>query len=741
VELRFFGLDFETIHGGAALVRPGRRSGEEDKSANGGANEISGTVTGPVLQAQSIVGDVHIDWGSSTPTPIPAQLAPAPAVFVDREEEFARLDAVLAAADDTTGTPVLTVVTGLGGVGKSVLALKWLHQVRPRFPDGQLYAGLRESASGHPAAPGEILGRFLRALGTAAEHVPAGLAEQVALFRSVTAGRRFIILLDDAATAAQVRAVLPASGGSLVVVTTRHRLSGLVVDGARFIELEPFSRSAALGLLDRVLGADRVRAEKPAATRLVDLCGRLPIAVAASAARLALRPRWPIARLVGELADTRRRLSALSADADISPQAVFDVSYRVLAEEEAALYRRLGLHPGPAFGPQVAAAAGGLDHGEAYRILDALSGANLISEDDDRYRFHDLLHLHAHAKALEADPPEARTATFTRIAEWYLRAAIAADLVVIPRRPHFGPLYDTVPPGTAAFSGPAEALDWLETELPNLRAVLAATHRTGMHETTWQMCESLWGLFINRKNYDAWLETHEMGLASARACGDRRAESCMLLALATAKLNVQEFDEAAALSLEAADLERSAGHRLGEASALNRLGVAYLGLGRPESAAEWFERARVIHESLPNPRGIALMTRMLGEAYRDMGRHEHAAGHLRAAYQMFRDLSEEYGQARTLSALGRTHLLSGRPEEAMVSLSEALRLAQRIGSHHETADVLMSLAQALEATGDRARAHDHLTAASRLFTRLGAPQAAAAHDRLRALGPERPPTR
>lgn len=724
-------------------MRPGRGKGEEEKSALGGTNEISGNVSGPVLQARSITGDVYIDLGSSAPAPVPAQLGPPPAVFVGREDELTHLDAILDSADAVTGVPVLAVLSGLGGVGKSALALKWLHHVRPRYPDGQLYADLRESSSGHPAAPTEILARFLRSLGIAAEQVPVALDEQVALFRSVTAGRRFAILLDNAATAAQVRAVLPASGSSLVVVTTRDRLSGLVVDGARFIEVQPFTRSAALGLLSAVLGPDRVRAEAQEAARLTELCGHLPIAVAASAARLALRPRWTIGRLVGDLADTRRRLSALSADDDISPRAVFDVSYRVLAEEEATLYRRLGLHPGPAFGPHVAAAAGGIGHHEAYRILDALSGASLMeAENDDRYRFHDLLHLHAQAKALEADPPEVRTATFGRIADWYLRSAVAADLVVIPGRPHAGPLYATIPPATSTFAGPAEALDWLEAELPNYRAVLEVSHSAGMDEVTWQLCESLWGLFVNRKNYQAWLETHELGLASARACGDPRARSCMLLALATAKLNVQAFEDAVTLSEEAVETERSAGHRLGEASALNRLGVAYLGMKRPEPAVECFTAARDIHESLPRPRGVALMTRMLGEAYRDMGRYETAVDHLRRAYLMFRDLTnEEYGEARALSALGRTHLLAGRPGDATEPLAEALRIAERIGSHHEQAEVLMSLAEVSEAIGDRVRARSHLAAACEIFTRLGAPQTATARERLARLGPEQTPPR
>ncbi|WP_271222418.1 ATP-binding protein [Streptosporangium carneum] len=699
------------------------------------------------MQAQSIHGDVRIDVGTRPRAPAPAQLAPAPALFIDREDELAQLRRLLDEGEETPHSPTLVVITGLGGVGKSSLALQWLHQVRDMFGDGQLYADLRGFASDPPVPAGEILERFLRALGTAPEHVPAEFDEQVTMFRSVTAGRRLIVMLDNALSAAQVRAILPASGRSLVLVTTRRRLSGLVVEGARFIDLDPLSPAAAEALLARVLGLDRTSAEPEAARDLVSLCGRLPIAVCASAAHLALRPKWSIRRLVRELADARRRLSVLSADEDISIQAVFDVSYGMLSEDEARLYRALGLHPGTDFGSHVAAAAGGIRVGEAFRLLDRLAGANLVEEEEgaqeeeDRFRFHDLLRLHAYAKAVETDPPEERQAIFVRIAEWYLSAAVAADLVVIPGRWHLGSRYEAAHAADPAFEGPAKALDWLEAELPNLRAVLLQAHEQGLHDITWQMCEALWGLFVNRKHYGDWVRTHEVALESARASDNRLAEPRMLLALASAHLNLHRFDTAVALCAQVVDLERAAGHAIGEASALSSLGVAHLGLGQPERAIVCFEQARLIHRDLGRERGVALMARRIGEAYRDAGRYDEAVLSLTEAEELFGLLGDRYNRTRVLTGLGQTHLLAGRSEAARGLLTDALALTEQIGALYEQANVRSHLAEALVAAGEARQAREHLGRALEILTRLDAPRAEPVRRRLESLAqdPPRPP--
>ncbi|MEV6984684.1 tetratricopeptide repeat protein [Sphaerisporangium sp. NPDC051017] len=666
---------------------------------------------------------MRITVGARQGTPPPAQLAHAPAVFIGRRAELARLDGFLGVEEQSPGTPRLVVIAGLGGVGKSSLALKWLHGIRHLYGDGQLYADLRASVPDSPVSPGEVLERFLRALGIAPEYVPAVLDEQAALFRSATVGRRLIIMLDDAFSAAQVRVVLPASGSSLVVVTTRRRLSGLVVDGARVLELDPLSQDDALGLLGRMVGTDRTRAEPEQARELVALCGRLPIAVCASAARLALRPRWPIRRLVGELSGATRRLSLMSADDDISPQAAFDVSYGSLGDQEARLYRMLGQHPGVGFGSGAAAAAGGIGPAEAARLLDELVGANLVQEEDeDCFRFHDLLRLHAHAKSEDTDTAEERRAAFTRIAYWYVEAAVAADRVALPGRWHLSPLYERNAPAHAHFAEPAQALDWLEAELPNLRALVAAAHERRLHGLVLVACESLWALLLNRKHYSVWVETHELGLASARESDDPRAEPRMLLALAAAHLNLQNFERAAEMCGRAADLSHASGHELGEASALDSLGVAYLGMGRPGEAIVRFEQALAIHRRIGQQRGVALLIRRMGEVTRDLGRFDEAVQWFRDAYGLFGAMSERYNQVRVLNGLGRTYLLVGRPGDAVESLTEALSLAETIGARYEQADIRTSLAEALAPTGDRARAIDHLARAVEIFTELGAPR-------------------
>lgn len=253
------------------------------------ANELTGTIAGSSVQAGSIAGGVHITMPGSASLPAPAQLPP-PGLFAGRHDEMAELRA-------HAGRQGLVVITGAGGVGKTTLALHWLHELKSDY-EGQLFVDLRGFSGADPLPPDEPLERFLRALGALPENIPPSIDEQAALFRSMTTGSRLIVLLDNAVSAAQVRPLLPGAGGSLVVVTSRRRLSGLVVDGARFVDVDPLGVTGALELLERLIGADRIRAEREHARSLVDLCGTLPLAVCASGARLAARRRWPLARAV-----------------------------------------------------------------------------------------------------------------------------------------------------------------------------------------------------------------------------------------------------------------------------------------------------------------------------------------------------------------------------------------------------------------------------------------------------------
>jgi len=399
------------------------------------------------------------------------------------------------------------------------------------------------------------------------------------------------------------------------------------------------------------------------------------------------------------------------------------------------MYRMLGLHPGPTFGTGVAAAAADIDEARAAELLDALAGASLVQEEgEERYRFHDLLRLHAQTKAIELDPPEERAAAERRIMDWFLKMAAAADLAVIPGRWHLGPIYETVRAQPRAFAGSAAALDWLEAELPNLRAILRLAVERGMHDFVWQLCETLWGLFISRKHYTEWLETHELGVAAAHESGDPRAEARMTTALAYAYRDLHDFAKAAELYRRAVDLVRGKDHPLGEAAALSGLGSTCLGLDQPAQAIGYFERARAIHERLGRRRGMARMLRRLGEAHLHAGRLDEAIGLFSQARDEFADLGEPLEQVGILIGLGRTLIAAGRADEALGPLKWACNTAAELGAPHAAAEAGMYLADALDAVGDRGKAHEYLTQALEVFVDLQAPQAERVRRRLEELG-------
>jgi tetratricopeptide (TPR) repeat protein len=692
-------------------------------------NELSGEVLGSAVQAQVIHGDVYLGTGTPASLPKPRQLPPPPAYFTDRAADLADLYRIV--TPEGTAQPVtLVVLTGVGGVGKTALAVHWLHQARDRYPDGQLYADLQGFGAGEPVSPADVLGWFLRALQVSPDRIPVGLAERAALYRSVTDGRRLIVMLDNAASAAQVRTLLPGPGPSLVAVTTRRRLAGLVLDGAVFADVHPLDEQAAVGLLARIVGDDRARSQPDAARAVVQLCGLLPLAVWVSAARLVPHPNWTLRRVADELAGEQHRLSALSLDEDVSVRAVFDVSYRALPPDAAGVYRLLALIPGLTIGPELAGAAIATGLADTVRLLDALAEASLLEEvAEQRWRFHDLVRLHALEQAATLSAAD-RQAAVARIVVWYLHMAVAADLTVIPGRWHLGAGYDQVRHEPAAFGGSAEALDWLESELPALLAALRLAHDGGMHDKTWQLCEALWGLFVNRRPYRHWAEAHALGLASARACGDARAQARMHIHLGFAQLCLGHHDQAREQFTHALALDRADGHRLGEATALENLGLTSLAAGDPDEALRSFIQARVILEELGRARGAALMTRRIGEAHSIAGRYQEAVGYLTDAHCRFTDLGEPYNGARALSSLAESYLRAGRPGDAAPPLHEALATMVRLGSRHQEARIHILLAdiEALQGSADTER--DHLQQALAAYTAIEAPEAGQVRARL-----------
>jgi len=706
---------------------------------------------GLVVQARAIYEDAGITVGPRLHHPLPSQMPPIPANFTGRSGEMAILEG-LAAEPNISRHLAIVVIVGSAGLGKTSLASYWLHRVSDRYPDGTLFAELGGPSLAGAALPENVLAGFLRTLGVAPESIPLSVDQQAALYRSVTAGRRMAVFLDNAASAAQVRALLPGPGPapetglrpvsssagerirpSLVVVTTRWRITGLAVDGARFLELGSLEEPEARELFGRMVGADRVTAEADASGEVVRLCGGIPLAVCVSGARLAAHPRWPVSRIVRELAAEKGRLSALSLAGDLSVRAAFDASYQALSADAARAYRMVAPIPGPDFCAGLAAAV--LDDEEhAQELLDVLADASLLTEGQDgRYHLHDLARLHAQEQAGSGSPTE-RRAAIARSVTWYLREAVAADLVVLPGRWRLGSLYERASDAAAAYGSPAEALEWLESHLPGLLAAVQAAHDAGLHAQAWQLCEALWGVLLFRKHYAVWLASHETGLRSARACADDCAEAQMHIQLGAAYRSLGRLGSAVRHFTRALELFRAAEHRLGEASALDQLGVIQLRRARYDKAIGHFMKAREIHQDIGRPRGIALMNLNIGQALAASGRQVEAAGYLGVAEGQFAAIGDSYHRARALDALGGALIEIGQADEAAEPLDRALAITEELGASYDRAHIHVRLAGLAETLGQTERASGHLEQALGLFTGLEAPQAESVRARLAQSG-------
>ena len=322
-----------------------------------------------------------------------------------------------------------------------------------------------------------------------------------------------------------------------------------------------------------------------------------------------------------------------------------------------------------------------------------------------------------------------------RIVDWYLHAAVAADLVVIPGRWHLGSGYEQARMEPPAFGGPAEALDWLESELAGLLAVLELAHDEGLRDKTWQLCEALWGLLVYRRPGQHLTSALVLGLTSAQACGDRRAQARMHVYIGFTDLHRGQPADARKQFIRALGLDRSQGHRMGEATALENLGLASLSAGDPRQALGFFTQARMIHEQISEPRGTALMIRRIGVAHADVGQYHHAIGHLQDALHRFAELGDPYNQARTQTSLAETCLRAGLPRDAERPLAEALDTMTRLGARHEQARIRLLLADTAAQVGDTDGERGHLRKALEAYDDLGAPQAGQIRSRLETLGP------
>ena len=679
----------------------------------GHVNELSG-VTGPAVQARDISGGVHFHGAAGHTVPVPRQL-PTAGLLVNRGE-------ALAALGDGPPRDGTVVVSGPAGIGKTALALRWAHDSIAHFPDGQLFIDLQGYSAAGPVLPSDALGRFLRALGVPDAAVPADLAERAALFRSLAAGRRLLVVLDDAYSAAQVGPLLPGTPGSLAVVTSRWRLAGLVARGARVVHLGPLHRDAAVDLLAAALGRERVDVERDMAERLVDQCDRSPLALRIAAARLVTRPRRTLAGLVGELAEERRRLAVLAAqdaEDDVTIKAALTLSYRALPEPQRRLYRLLGVHPGVTVDARSAAALAGIPVASAEDGLDLLVEANLLDDlPDGRYRFPNLVRLHARELAEDDETEAERREAVRRLAEWAVVAALAASRAIAPYRRLDDPGYRT--PGPPAFGDSAAALDWLDEEFANLRALARRALDQGLHRQTWRLVDACWPLFLHRGHHAERLAFDRTGLAAARADGDPVAEAKLLNRTGLALRALGRLDEAAADFTAALELWQRLGDTMRVAGGRRRLGLLDLDRGALDSAVTHFRAALDGYRETGEDRRAARTLCDLGAALIKAGRAAEAAEHLTEAARRLESGPDPYNWARALVLLGQAQARGPDPAAAARTVRRGLAAMREIGSAIGEADALHVLADLALADGRTADARRLYSRAREILAGTGA---------------------
>jgi len=652
----------------------------------------------------------------------PAQLPADIGDFTGRETHVEHLCALLLAgnAADSPGAVRIAVVNGAAGLGKTTLAVHAAHQVSAQFPDGQLYVDLL-GASGQPAAPGEVLARFLRDLGIEGDKVPAKDDERAALYRTTLTGRRMLILLDNAKDSAQVRPLLPGSSSCAVLVTTRNRTSDLA--STRFFDLNVLEDPEALALFSRIVGEDRAEAEPDATAEVLVACAGLPLAIRICAARLAARRGWKIATLAGRLRNQHKRLDEMKTG-DLAVRASFQVSYnsiRTLSQgaDPARAFRLLGLWQGASIGLQAAAALLGEPEDDVAEMLESLVDVNLLeSPAPDWYRFHDLLKVYAMERAEAEESEAARDDAVNRLLWWYLDTAqVAADTVSpqryqIPREPR----EPSHPP--LAFDSMEAALAWYDDERANIVAATRQAAAVGLHEIASWLPSTLFPMFNRRNNWADCVTTHRVAAESAAKVADRLSEAWALNQLGFAGVKLRDPEGFGHLE-RALAIRHEFGDTQGEAQTAISLATGHLAIhGAGEDALQYLRRAATLLEPMGaiSLRSVALNN--LGEVYFGLNDLDAAAECYQEALRIGREIGG-HAEGHALANLGRVYLRQHRLEEAIAMSEESLSRHRVSGDRGGEAFALMILGAAQAETGSRTEARASLTEALRIFEQIG----------------------
>lgn len=648
----------------------------------------------------------------------PRQLPPAVAGFTGRTAELAALTQILDEAGGAAGTVVISAIGGTAGVGKTALAITWAHQAANRFPDGQLYANLRGYDPDRPMPPGDALTGFLRALGVGGHDIPPEEDQRAARYRSLLAGKRVLIVLDNAGSAEQARPLLPGSPSCAVVVTSRDALAGLVArDGATRLDLDPLPLADAVRLLCDLIG-DRAAADPDATKALAERCCRLPLALRVAAELAAGRPGVPLAALAGELTNQQRLLDLLDAGGDprTAVRAVFSWSYRHLDAAVARAFRLLSLHPGPNLEPYATAALTGTALPQGRQALDVLSRAHLIQPAaPGRYTMHDLLRGYARELSAAVDGGQEQHAALTRLFDHYLHTAARAMDVLYPAHGHLRPRIPRPATPVTPLADPAAAREWLDAE----RAVLvAAAGHTAAHD--WPGHATRLAVILFRYldyggYYPEAIIMQGHGLRAARRTGDVDAELATLNALGLAYMKQGRFQRGATYFRQALARGPDAGNRRHEAFALTNLGIAGFLTGSYTEASGNLRRALALCRETGDPVGEAIVLHNLSLIGWRQGRYQEATGLCRQAVALCRETGDRDTEVHALVSLGIVDLRLGRYHQATDHLQRALALSREDGHRDGEAEALTTLGLVASPLG---RHHEAISRHSRALALL-----------------------
>jgi tetratricopeptide (TPR) repeat protein len=688
----------------------------------GGDVNLTGTyVAGRDLHVHQAPPEV--EWSTIVPSQLPRGIPD----FVGRDQDFRRVRKLLVHEDgqDEQRTVVISAIAGKGGVGKTALAVEVAHALRPQFPDGQLFINLGGAG---PVAldPADVLVDFLRVYGIVGAGVPKTLEERARLYRSCLAGRRVLVVLDNAESEAQVRPLLPGSGTCAVLITSRTRLTAL--EGVQPVILDVLEADQAVALLSGIIGEERVANEKESAYEIARLCGYLPLAVRIAGARLAARDHWPLRKLAGRLGEERRRLSELNYK-DLEVRAMFSLSYERREEGERRVFRLLGLLEAPDFPAWVIAPMTDLDPTRAEELIERLADAQLLEvvgpdlAGQTRYRFHDLVRVFARERLEDEEPEEVRRSALERVLTAYLNLAQAAEDLLEPGS-QIGAYVDGAPRWTMRQLNveemqPATGYGWFMSERASLVAAIGQAYRDSMWRLTWQLADAAVGFFAVRAYWNDWENTQTMALLASQRGDDRYGEAIANRNLGRLYKEQSRWGEALDCFERAMAVFEEVGDRAAAAVTRRHLGRMYYYQGRHAEAIARFEEALEAFRELGDRRREAITIRDLGMASREQGQLQEARAYLERCLVTFQELQDRRWVAGTSVSLGDVYGDLGRLDEAIEQFEVALPIFVEVGDRRWEAVTRVSLGAVHRVRGDLDAAERHLNDARPIYHELG----------------------